>query len=55
MHRTTTRRRPAQHVYIADPTDPAVCVTCALPERNNVHQLPDTPAQHDHRKKTGDK
>lgn len=36
-----TIRRPAVHVFIADPDDAQVCATCQLIERNDVHQLPD--------------
>lgn len=43
-YRKTTHKRPAPHVFIADPADPAVCVApdCRLPERNSVHMVPTT-------------
>ena len=42
MLRKTTLKRPAAHVFIADPGDRQVCVApeCGLPERNDVHTVP---------------
>lgn len=41
MHRKETIKRPAEHVFISDPGDPAVCIApgCGLPQRNSVHPL----------------